>query len=416
MLKFIAILILLQYLYKLIIHKANGMKKIFFFLSTLFFPLLLHSQLPEKMSYQSIIRNSSNNLVINQTVSIRIQILQGSINGTAVFVETHSATTNINGLASIQIGGGILVSGNFSGINWANGPYFLKTETDPGGGSNYSISSTSQLISVPYAFMSGNGIRGVSSTGDTLFLGNGSHLIVPGISVANNAAPFDGSHNCGADSIHKVSLNYGNMIDQDGNTYRTIIIGTQEWMAENLKASHYRNGSLIPMVSSNTDWQNTTGAAAAWYSNDSNQFACPYGKLYNWQAVNDPANLCPSGWHLPSDLEWNIMVSTIDPALILNTYGPQSAFAGGQLKSASLQYWLSTNASADNAAGFSAIGGGFRDVNGSFSSIRDFGFYWSSTPDLPNTAIYHSFYSSFDQAFRDGANKQVGMSVRCVKD
>ncbi|MFN4853810.1 MAG: hypothetical protein ACK5JC_05250, partial [Bacteroidota bacterium] len=161
------------------------------------------------MSYQAVIRNSSNTLVSNQPVGMRISILQGSASGTAVYVETQTPTTNANGLASLEIGGGTVVSGNISTIDWANGPYFIKTETDATGGSNYSITGTSQLLSVPYAFFSGNGIVGVSLTGDTLYLGNGTHLIVPGISAANNSSGGQTGitqHTCGADSVHNSTL------------------------------------------------------------------------------------------------------------------------------------------------------------------------------------------------------------------
>lgn len=109
------------------------------------------AQAPNKMSYQAVIRNSSNALVTNQTVSMRISILQGTASGTAVYVETQTPTTNINGLASLEIGAGTVSTGNFAAINWANGPYFIKTETDPVGSTNYSIIGTSQLLSVPYA-------------------------------------------------------------------------------------------------------------------------------------------------------------------------------------------------------------------------------------------------------------------------
>ncbi len=121
---------------------------------------LLQAQPPLRFSYQSIIRNPAGQALQNQSVGIRLSILQTSETGTAVYVETHSATTNISGLVTLQVGGGTAVSGNMANINWANGPYFIKTETDPEGGSNYSITGTSQLLSVPFALYSANGTPG----------------------------------------------------------------------------------------------------------------------------------------------------------------------------------------------------------------------------------------------------------------
>ncbi len=121
---------------------------------------LLHynamSQAPNKFSFQAVIRNSSNSIVTNQSVGMRISILQNSANGSAAYVETQNPTTNMNGLASLEIGGGTVVSGNFSSINWANGPYFIKTETDPTGGTNYTIIGVTQMLSVPYALFAEN--------------------------------------------------------------------------------------------------------------------------------------------------------------------------------------------------------------------------------------------------------------------
>jgi len=128
-----------------------------------FLPYNAISQAPNKFSYQAVIRNSSNALVTNSAVGMRISILQTSATGTAVYVETQTPNTNINGLASLEIGGGTVVSGNFSSINWANGPFFIKTETDPAGGTNYTIIGVTQMLSVPYALFAenaGNSIPG----------------------------------------------------------------------------------------------------------------------------------------------------------------------------------------------------------------------------------------------------------------
>jgi len=127
------------------------MRKLFTILTTGLLSVSLFAQSPEKMSYQAVVRDNSNTLVTNTSVGMQISILQGSASGTAVYIETQTPTTNANGLVSIEIGGGTVVSGTFASIDWANGPYFINTEIDPAGGTNYTITGTSQLLSVPYA-------------------------------------------------------------------------------------------------------------------------------------------------------------------------------------------------------------------------------------------------------------------------
>lgn len=130
---------------------------------------MLLAQSPDMMSYQAVIRDNNNDLVANQAVGMQISILQGSSSGTAVYEETHTPTTNDNGLATIMIGNGTVVSGDITTIDWANGPYFIKTETDPTGGTNYSITGTSQLLSVPYALYA-------ESSGNALWTENGGDV------------------------------------------------------------------------------------------------------------------------------------------------------------------------------------------------------------------------------------------------
>ncbi len=127
------------------------MRKLYTLLTAIIITSSAFAQTPEKMTFQAVIRDASNALLVNQSIGMQISILQGSSSGTAVYVETQTPTSNANGLVSIEIGGGIVVSGTFAYIDWANGPYFIKTETDPTGGSAYTITGTSQLMSVPYA-------------------------------------------------------------------------------------------------------------------------------------------------------------------------------------------------------------------------------------------------------------------------
>ena len=133
--------------------------------ASVFLPQQSSAQSPEKMSYQAVVRDGSNNLVSSSAVGMQISILQGSSSGTAVYVETQVPISNANGLVSLKIGAGTILIGDFSTIDWANGPFFIKTETDPTGGSSYTITGTTQLLSVPYALYSENsGSRKKSKT------------------------------------------------------------------------------------------------------------------------------------------------------------------------------------------------------------------------------------------------------------
>jgi Collagen triple helix repeat (20 copies) len=136
------------------------MKKIFVIICAVLTMLSAMAQAPQKMSYQAVLRNSGNQLLASTQVGMQISVLQGSANGPAVYVETQNPTTNVNGLVSIEIGTGTIELGQFAQINWSQGPYFIKAETDPTGGSNYTITGTSELLSVPYALFAANSAPG----------------------------------------------------------------------------------------------------------------------------------------------------------------------------------------------------------------------------------------------------------------
>lgn len=199
------------------------------------------------------------------------------------------------------------------------------------------------------------------------------------------------------------NITYGTMSDIDGNIYKTVTIGTQTWMAENLKVTQYNDGSSIPNVTDNTAWSKlTTGALC-----DNENIALnseTFGKLYNWYAVNS-GKLAPEGWHVPSDTEWTILADYLG--------GVREA--GAKLKETGTSHWV-TNAEATNESGFTALPGGYRDSRGVFVNIWYFNGWWSATEKDAIRALYRHV-SGDSRIFYEGPNlKENGKSVRCVKD
>jgi uncharacterized protein (TIGR02145 family) len=225
--------------------------------------------------------------------------------------------------------------------------------------------------------------------------------------VNNSESTMYTDHTCNADSVHNSNLNYGSITDQEGNVYKTIIIGNKEWMAENLNSSLYSNGEPIQHVTLNAQWDTNTTGAWCYYNNDS-QYACPFGKLYNWYAVANPLNICPLNWHVPSDLEWTD----------LSDYLGGVTVAGAKMKSEGTQFWLAPNSLATNENGFAGLPGGSRNQFsfGPFSFAGIFGFWWtSSVPILPDSP-YRSLEYNDGKLYESTANKNNGFSVRCVRD
>ncbi len=508
--------------------------------ASVFLPKQAGAQSPEKLSYQAVIRDASDNLVTEQSVGMQISILQGSVSGTTVYVETQNPSTNANGLVSIEIGAGTVQSGDFTTIDWANGPYFIKTETDPAGGSTYTITGTSQLLSVPYALhaKTAETVTGTITETDPLFgawdkstgisitesqisdlggyietetdpvytgsqaanitatditnLGNLSGVNtgdqdlttlatktalgdstaqvrseIPDVSsfiedetdpvfsawdkstgiiitesqisdfgtyltsytetqnlsdvISNNASAGNANITNLADPVNAkdaatkayidqvkveifTQIAGGRVTDYDGNTYNTVKIGNQIWMAENLKTTKYNNGTEIPLVTDNTAWSNLSTPGYCWYDNNQVTYGDTYGALYNWYTV-ETGNLCPTGWHVATLTEW----------YELTAYLGGVSIAGGKLKEAGTSHWISPNTGATNESGFTALPGGFRFKDGEYNANGTADYWWTDYEETPYAKYWNVDYNT--TIIHVGTNyKQFGFSIRCVKD
>lgn len=192
--------------------------------------------------------------------------------------------------------------------------------------------------------------------------------------------------------------------DIDGNIYKTVKIGNQVWMAENLKVNHYRNGDEIPEILDGLIWDYlSTGASCTYDHSDS--IATIYGNLYNWHAVNDSRKLAPDGWHIPTDEEWES----------LNSY--LGEFAGGKMKEEDTIHWRYPNVGATNETGFNALPAGIRaSGSGEFKNLQKSTCWWASSSDCVHCPV--AWRVSYDQSelSRNDYYPTLGFSVRCIMD
>jgi uncharacterized protein (TIGR02145 family) len=213
--------------------------------------------------------------------------------------------------------------------------------------------------------------------------------------------------------------------DKDGNVYDMVTIGTQTWMAENLKTTQYNDGTAIPLVTDNTAWYNLSTPAYCWYNNDATNKNM-YGALYNWYTVST-GKLAPKGWHVPTDAEW----TTLENYLIANGYNYDGSTSGDKYAKslAATTNWtytyayedagagaIGTDLSKNDSTGFSALPGGGRNYNGMFWSVGNDGAWWSSTESSTSAAWFRDMGCNVSYVYRVNDDKRRGYSVRCVRD
>jgi len=194
--------------------------------------------------------------------------------------------------------------------------------------------------------------------------------------------------------------------DVDNNVYNTVTIGTQIWFKENLKVTRYRNGDTIGTTAATKDISGETSPKYQWAYNGDEGNVATYGRLYTWYAATDSRAVCPTGWHVPTNAEWTT----------LEDYLGGSSVAGGKMKEAGTTHWDSPNTSADNSSGFTALPGGSRFSDGSFSYMGYYGYWWSATEGSASGAWTYGLYYSIGYVNHDSIDKYRGFSIRCVRD
>ena len=200
-------------------------------------------------------------------------------------------------------------------------------------------------------------------------------------------------------SCKKESDEADTVTDIDGNVYKTVVIGTQTWLAENLRTTKYNDGTQIPNVTAKSQWDNLTTDAYCWYNNDPATYKATYGALYNWYAVNT-GKLCPTGWHVPSDAEWTTLTDFLGG----------EGYAGGKLKEKGTAHWVNPNVDATDEYGIKALPAGDRYPASGFEfyGIGEYCGWFSSTEYNQISAFYRDMYNVDGQVYSDYTGKKFG--------
>ena len=382
------------------------MEKYFGVLITILSIGQLIGQTPEKFSYQAVFRDSTNELLQNDTISIRLSILSDSIGGNVEFAEVHTAITNDNGMVSLEIGAGTAAINTFGAIDWSDGPFFVQVESDFRGGNNFTMMGSSQLLSVPYALFAkranyaDNVEISLSDSGDTLFIGANNFLIIPGINAANTPinVPFVPVECNGSTVVVEVTTATGR-VWMDRNMSVAGNPGDPGYT--NSLGGHYQWGRFSDGHQCFNSETITDTLATTWVPNMGNPWDGKYIKnttgAYNsewlypsysslWNGVDGDNNPCPTGFRLPTSAEWLSERAT----------------------------WTSFNAAGALNSPLELLMAGKRlPGSGGYVNIGTGGYYWTSEPDGLNSKSF-SFNASVAVISADP--RGVGLPVRCIKD
>ncbi|HET7732695.1 MAG TPA: fibrobacter succinogenes major paralogous domain-containing protein [Paludibacter sp.] len=323
----------------------------------------------------------------------------------------NTAETSAVTQTTATCGGNIVSDGGTSiierGVCWSTMPaptvHMNKTSDGTGTGSFVSAVEFLNPASTYY-------IRAYATTADEITY-YGNSLIVTTLPEEN--AP---------NNILNPDLTYGSVTDVDGNEYHTITIGTQTWMAENLRVTKYRNGEAIPAVTDNTKWSKLTGGAqCAYYNNSESNSIAKFGRLYNYYAVSDSRNIAPQGWHVASDEEWTILSNYLAANQGISKSVAQALAAKPDWRESTIPGAVGcldpdTYSSLNNSSGFCALPAGGRFIYGGFNNVADYCGWWASNGNDKTNAWFRSLNYYGATVGRNTTDKQYGLSVRCVKD
>ena len=430
------------------------MKKLFTIAAAILMTASVWAQAPQKMSYQAVVRDASNSLITTQAVGMQISILQGSSSGTPVYVETQTLSTNANGLVSLEIGTGTLVSGDLTTIDWANDTYFIKTETDPTGGTGYTITGTSQLMSVPYALYakeSGSSTPGPQgpagndgadgadgADGNDGAVGPQGPIGLTGPAGNDGVDGADGNDGAvGATGTFQSGTVAGQMLYWNGTAWVTVATGNEGQVLTFTGGVPSWTGGTppTPNVTNATTgkiWmdRNLGASQVATSSTD----AASYGDLYQWGRAADGHQIRTSGttatlsgidqpahgdfitinsgnydWRSPqNDNLWQ-GVSGVNNPCPSGYRLPTDTELEAERAS-----WGTNNAAGAFGSPLKLPMSGYRNYsNGSLNNVGTFGYYWSSTVSGANSR-YLNLDSSDASVFTD--IRAYGFSVRCIKD
>lgn len=408
----------------------------------------IRAQAPQSIPYQAVVRNTDGSVMAGTSITMTFKIHDVSAAGTIVYEETHSATSNTQGLVTLNVGAGSVVTGTFASINWGSGAKFLHVLMNSGSG-NVDL-GTQQMMSVPYALYaekSNTTNLTVSTVGDTLYLGNGNFILIPGISNSNKTVDtglgnqlLPGVSYCADKTISASGCDGLTNLDYQGYTYDLVEIAGQCWFKENLRASSFNDGTPITFEPNNSIWfsQQPNIASQPYYGYNQNLAVNQglYGNFYNgWCLENQ--NLCPIGWHIPTICDAYYLFSNQGVSnrdiLTIDGYFGLDANLAQKLISNDNQLWNSNslNFIPSNSSGFTVLPGGTRsDTDGLNGYGTSFWFLNNVNQGSPpetdiqayylvfsnNVNVYFTNAPAFSNVNSNNGVLQQGRYVRCIKD